>query len=279
MATNLKEFFGSISEGIELGEGFDINSIPDVELPEMFNESFHQKYLTVLSAKNNKDIMGHFRGQYLNDADNRLKSSFLANGGTAEMFAELKSQEPDSMKLIDAVYQKGLELNKSTGTGDNAEFEAYKIQTTKQIEELLGFKESANDTLNSTLNQNNIDWAKKLKNTMITSKLNGKNFDGGMNKEDAIYLTMRKLEDSDFELRLDENLQEKVYKKSEPDFEATVDGKSVTWDYVLDTYSKDYQKKNEQVQQQAPTVVNVPNTGANDVDGRFISGHPDYNKK
>jgi hypothetical protein len=280
MATNLKEFFGSISEGINLGEGFDVNSIPEVELPETFNESFHNKFLTVLAAKNNKDVMGHFRGQYLNDADNRLKSSFLSNGGTVEMFKELKDQEPDSMKLIDLIFGKGIELNKTSGAGDNAEFEAYKIQTGKQIEDLLGFKENAENSLNSAINSNNIEWASKLKNTMISSRLNGKNFDGGMSKEDAIYLTMRKLEDSDFDLRLDENLQEKVFQKSNPDFEATVEGKNVSWDYVLDDLSKQYLKKNDQQQQQQTTVVNVPpttNAISND-EGYYIVGHPNYNQ-
>jgi hypothetical protein len=282
MATNnLKEFFGSISEGIDLGEGFDVNSIPDVELPESFNTSFHNKYLTVLSAKNNKDVMGHFRGQYLNDADNRLKSSFLANGGTAEMFAELKDQEPDSMKLIDLIFGKGIELNKGAANGDNAEFEAYKIQTAKEMKELLTFKENSIDSVNSAINTNNLEWSKKMKNTMITSKLNSKNFDGGMSQKDAVYLTMRGLEDSDFELRLDENLQEKVYQKSNPEFEATVEGKNVTWDFVLDELAKPYLKKNNQQQQQTTTVVNVPpasGSGISNDEGYYIVGHPNYNK-
>ena len=225
--------------------------------------------------------MGHFRGQYLNDADNRLKSTFLANGGTAEMFKELKAQEPDSMKLIDLIYSKGMDLNKGQGApSDDKEFEAYKIQTSKQIKELLDKEEASDNRLNSTINELNIEHRSKLKNTMITSKLNGKSFDSGMSKEDAIFLTMRKIEGSDFLLQLDDNGNERVVKKDNPEMDAVVDGKSVTWDYVLDKHSSDYTKKNEQTTTTQRRDVVVPaSTVASDEEGRYIVGHKDYGKK
>ena len=60
---NLREMFLSISENIDLGE-FNIEDIPEVVLPENFNDEFHKKYLTLLSAKNNQELMGHFKGKY-----------------------------------------------------------------------------------------------------------------------------------------------------------------------------------------------------------------------
>ncbi len=131
---NLREFFSSVSENIELGEDFNLETIPEVELPDNFSDEFHAQYLTPLSAKNNKDIMKHFRGQYLNNVDSRLKASLLANGGDEEMFNELKSQEPDSMKLIDLITGKVSELKStSNAPSDNKEFEKYKAETAREI--------------------------------------------------------------------------------------------------------------------------------------------------
>jgi hypothetical protein len=280
MATNLREFFSSISENIELGEDFDINQIPEVELPEQFNNNFHQNFLTPLSAKNNDTIRNHFKGQYLSTVDSRLKASFLANGGTEELFNELKSEQPDSMKLIDVVTAKMGELiSKPNATTGNKEFEAYKTETAKQINSLMEENAQWEDKLKSAVNEKNSEWSSKLKNSMITSKLNAKSFNDSIGKEDAVYLTMKKVNDSPYILGLDENLQEKVYNKENPEMEAIVDGKNVDWGFVLDKYSYDYTKKNDQQQAPAPKVVVAPaKTTISDEDGRYIVGHPNYGK-
>lgn len=280
MATNLREFFSSISENIELGEDFDINQIPEVELPEQFNNNFHQNFLTPLSAKNNDTIRNHFKGQYLSTVDSRLKASFLANGGTEELFNELKSEQPDSMKLIDVVTAKMGELiSKPNATSSNKEHEAYRTQTAKQIAELMDGNAKWEEKFKNAISENNSEWSNKLKNSMITSKLNAKSFNDSIGKEDAVYLTMKRVNDSPYILGLDENLQEKVYDRDNPDMEAIVDGKNIGWDYVLDKSSYEYTKKNDQQQAPAPKVVVAPaQTTISDEDGRYVVGHPNYGK-
>jgi len=276
---NLREFLISISTNIEMGESFNIDDIPEVELPENFSDEFHKQYLTPLSAKNNKEIMGHFRGQYLSTADNRLKASFLANGGDEEMFNELKTQEPDSMKLIDLVFGKVSELkSKTKAPSDNKEFEKYKLETAKQIQ-LLKDKEDAHIVnLNKALTETNAEWSSKLKDSKITSYLNTKTFNNGMDKADAIYLIKRKIEDSKYLFQLDENLNGKVMSKEDPTMAAIIDGKTPTMEEILDTYSSSYTQKNEQPATPVKREVTVPSETSSG-DGRFIVGHPDYGKK
>ena len=279
--TNLREFFNVISENIDLGEDFDLTTIPEVELPEKFNDNFHKNYLTPLSAKNNEGVRNHFRGQYLSNVDNRTKAGFLASGGTEDSFNELKAQEPDSMKLIDLVLSEVVKLKSNTNApSGNKEHEAYKIQTAKQIDELLKEKEGFEERLLSTVNDTKSEWSSKLKTSMIEAQLNSKSFNDSMSKEDSVFLTMRKLEKSPFELRLDSDLKQSVYNK-ETGMEAVVDGKNIDWSHVIDESSYEYTKKNAQVKTPEPIrVVNAPVANANaNEDGRFIVGHPDYGKR
>ena len=281
MATNLnmREWFSSISENIELGEDFDITSIPEVKLPDNFNDDFHQNYLTPLSAKNNDAIRGHFKGQYLSTVDSRTKAAYLANGGTDEAFNELKSQEPDSMKLIDLVFSDMAALKSNQkAPSDNKEFEAYKVNTAKQIAELLESEANFEDKLKIAVSEKNSEWNTRLQNTTITSKLNAKQFNDSMDREDAVYLTMKKVNDSPYILKLDENLNEKVYDKNNPENLAVIDGKDVTWDVVLDKYSYDYTKKNDQKPATTTRTVTAPVATESQVDGRYIVGHKDYGK-
>ena len=280
MATNLnmREWFSSISENIELGEDFDINEIPEVQLPEGYNESFHNNYLTLTAAKNNSDVMKHFRGKYLSTADGRLKAAYLANGGKEEDFNELKSKEPDSMKMIDLIVSDLATQLKSSSKAptENKDFDAYKIQTSKQIEDLMKENSGWEDRMNSAINEKNGEWISKLKSSMINAKLNSKAFNDSIDKKDAVYLTMRRVEDSPFELRLDDELKETVYNK-ETGMEAIVDGKNVTWDYVLDESSREYTVKNDQ-KPTPPREVVVPTVTANAGEGKYIVGHADYGK-
>ena len=280
MATdNLREFFVQISENIELGEDFDINDIPEVALPEAYNDNFHSNFLTLTSAKNNQDVMKHFRGKYLSNADNRLKAAYLAKGGKEEDFNEFNGKEPDSMKLIDLIVGDLAKLKSSSNApSNNKEHEAYKIQTAKQIEDFIAKEALFEEKLSDSLSDNNSVWSNRVKSEMINAKLSSKSFNDSMSREDSVFLINRKVENSDFELRLDDDLKQSVYSKK-TGMEAVIDGKNVDWDYVLDNLSYDYTKKNDQATTPPPArQVTVPTVNATNEDGRYIVGHPDYNK-
>ena len=277
---NLREWFQATSENIELGEGFNIEDIPEVELPENFNDDFHAKYLTVTAAKNNSELMGHFKGKYLSSTDLKIKNGFIANGGTEDEFNELKAQEPDTLKLVDLIFDK-VKSSKSpeNPAKDNKEFEKYKTETAKQIADLLAEKEGFSGKLDSISSEKDAYWVGKLKHANINSRLMGNTYNNGMDKADAIYLTQRKIEDSNFILKYDENLQEKVYDKANPEMEAIVDGKSVDWNFVLDKYSQPYTAKNDQGTTEKPQVRQMTVASASsDEDGRYTPGHANYGK-
>lgn len=275
---NLREMFLSISENIDLGE-FNIEDIPEVVLPENFNDEFHKKYLTLLSAKNNTELMGHFKGKYLSSTDLKLKKVFIDNGGTEEEFSKLKTQEPDTLKLVDLIFDK-VKSSKSLENPikDNKEFEKYKADTSKQIENLLAEKDANDEKLDSIVSETNSKWIGRLRDTQINSILNGKTYNNGMEKEDAVYLTMKKIDASPYILALDSDLKEKVYDRDNPENEAIVDGKNISWGFVTDKYSEPYTQKNEQPPAPQTRQVQVPSTVADTGDGRFIVGHKDYGK-
>ena len=280
MATNLKEFIKVISENFELGEDFDFDQIPEVELPEQFNDKFHQNFLTPLSAKNNAEIRGHFKAQYLSTVDSRIKAGFLANGGTQEAFTELKAQEPDSMKLIDLVLNESVKLKSNSNAPlDDSKHEAYKIKTSKQISELLAEKEGFEDKFKTAIDENNGQWNNRLQTATINSKLASKSFNDALSREDSIHLTMKNIDSSPYLLKLDANLNEKVYDRANPDNEAILDGKNVTWDNVVDIYSQPYTKKNDQNPNPTPVrTVIAPVATATTENGKYIVGHADYGK-
>jgi hypothetical protein len=281
MATNLKEFFSVISKNIELGEDFDLNKIPEVELPETFNKDFHKQYLTPVSAKNNEDVAYHYRKKYLSTVDSRTKAGFLAIGGTEDTFNEIKASEPDSMKLIDLVLSEVAKLKSNTNApSQDKAHEAYKVETAKQIAELLKGKASYEDNLKEAVKTANVQSNEKLRNVTISSILNGKSFNDSIKREDAILLTMNNISNSPYVLTLDENLKQKVYSKDEPENLALENGVEMTWDNVLDKYSLPYTKKNDQpVAPVVPVVVNAPLANAfSDADGKYIVGHHNYGK-
>lgn len=280
MATsNLKEFFKVISKNLELGEDFDFDQIPEVELPEKFNENFHNSFLTPLAAKNNPEVRSHFKGQYLNDVDKKTRISFLENGGTEAQFDELKAEEPDSMKLISLALTKVVELKENTNatSGDKAH-EAYKTTTAKQIKELLEGKAKFEDSLKDAVGANDAKWASRLQNATLKNKLNAKEFNGSIKREDAVLLTMNKVDNSPFLLKLDENLNQKVYDKANPENLALKDGVEMTWDDVLDDSSYEYTKKNEvPPTPPQPVVVDAQvSKTTSDEEGKWTPGHPNY---
>ena len=111
----------------------------------------------------------------------------------------------------------------------------------------------------------------------MNSILNGKQFNDSMKKQDAIFLTMRAIEESDYILSLDENLNQKVFQKNNPENIALIDGKEMTWENVIDEKSHDYTKKNDVPRQPAPArVVDAPVNAISDAEGKWINGHPNY---
>ena len=155
--------------------------------------------------------------------------------------------------------------------------EKYKADTAKQIENLLAESDAFESKLQSVTSENDARWIGKLRNTEISSRLNSKTYNNGMDKEDAIYLTKRKIEDSKYILALDSEMNEKVYDKANPEMEAIIDGKNIGWDYVLDEFSLPYTQKNAQPTTTTKREVVVPSVASDD-NGRYTPGHANYGK-
>ena len=230
---NLREIFQVISENIELGEEFKIEDVPELELPETFNDDFHAKYLTITAAKNNSELMGHFKGKYLSSIDLKIKNGFIANGGTEEKFNELKAQEPDSLKLADLIFNevKDSKSTKPDGKPDKA-LEQYKKETIKQIAELQSELESKDKDFDLKLNTSNSDWENKFKTSKVNELLSGLKFDSSIPDADLKMIINSRLEQSDYLIKMSDG-GFKVYKKDEPDNLALKDGKELKFDEVI----------------------------------------------
>lgn len=276
---NLREFIKSISENIDLGE-FKIESIPEVELPENFNDDFHNQFLTMTAAKNNSELMGHFKGKYLSSADLKIKNGFIANGGTEEEFNILKAQEPDSLKLVDLVFNKVKERKslENTNSKPDKEFEAYKKETIKQFEELKAAKENLEATLQEKIIARDSEWENRFKTSKVNEVLSGIKFDSSIPSDDLKLIINSKLNQSNYLIKMQEG-QFKVYKKDAPDSLALKDGKELQLEDVISEISKPYTAKNDQEGRQERRVVTVQTDAADNGDGRFIPGHKDYGKK
>jgi len=276
---NLREIFQVISEDIELGEEFNIEDVPEVELPENFNDDFHKKYLTITAAKNNSELMGHFKGKYLSSTDLKLKNGFIANGFTEDDFNELKTQEPDTLKLFDLVFNKVKEA-KPTGndnTKPDKAFEQYKKDTIKQIEELKGELSTKDTTFNAQLSDSNKEWSSRFKKSRINELLSGKTFDSSIPKDDLMMIINSKIDASNYLIKMEDDFTFKVYNKSEPDTLALNDGKELGIMQVIDEIAQPYTQKNDQPTNPPQTkTVTVPATAGGEDDGFWTPGHPNY---
>ena len=278
---NLREVFLMISENIELGD-FNIEDIPNVELPENFNDDFHKNWLTEDAAKNNPSLMGHFKGKYLSSSDLKIKNVLKAAGFTEEQFTEFKSSvDNDSLKLIDLAFDKikSIKSDEKPAKDDKA-LEKLTLESGKAIDDLQLKLENSNKVMSEAVATKDLEWRRKFVNVKMDSILGSKQFSDGIGREDALYLIKRKIEDSNYQLNLDDNLDFKIYDKANPDTLAIKDGKPVTITDVLDEYSQPYTQKNNQgTSKPEKREVSVETEKKiSDEEGRYIVGHPNYGK-
>jgi len=276
---NLKGFLQEVFENIEL-EDFDYEAIPEMELPENASEEFHKKYLTLTAAKNSPELMGHFKGKYLSSVDLKLKKEL-----GEEKFAELKEQEPDSLKMLDLALNevKTSASEQTKGTDDKA-FANYKKQTIKEIEELNLKLASFENNENKLVSEERNKWLNRLQDAKINEILGGKKFNSSIPTDDVKLLIKNKLNSGPYLIKMDEDLKFKVFDRQNPESEVVKEGKEFTIGQVLDEYSTPYIAVNGNTQtvenNNKPTEKKVVTVQAdNPVDGRFIPGHPDYGKK
>jgi len=277
---NLREIFQDISENIDLGE-FNIESIPeDVVMPENFKDEFHQKYLTVVAAKNNPLLMGHFKGKYLSSIDLKLKNGLISLGFTEEEIAELKGQESDSLKLVDLAFNKIGERKSSETPNNDKGTEALKKAHAKQVSELQGIIEKSEEISNSKLSEVNSKWKNQFRDSKLNEILSGKTFDSNIPVDDIKILIKSKIAQSNYDIRLQDDLTFKVFDKNNPDVEAIIEGKTLKIDDIIGEFASVYTEKNQQTTETKPEkrVVEVA-TVENNSDGAWRPGHKDYGKK
>jgi hypothetical protein len=201
-----------------------------------------------------------------------------------EKFAELKEQEPDSLKLFDlAVGSITEDLKTNSTSSDNKAFENYKKQTIKEIEEYK-LKVAALETQSEkAVNEESSKWLNRLQEAKINEILSGKKFNSTLPADDLKYLIRNKLNSSPYLIKMDEDLTFKIFNRENPEAEAIKEGKNVTIDEVLNELSLPYIAKNNEAATTEESVktkqtITVDTKTASDVDGRFIPGHPDYGK-
>lgn len=280
---NLKGFIQEVFTNIDLGD-FDMDSIPEVELNETFIEEFHKKYLTATSAKNNPDIISHFKARYLSTVDNKLKKAL-----GDEKFEELSDQleDKDTLKMVDSALEfLSAEASKEPVKTDNKEFDSYKKQTIKEIQDLKQELDIAKESEGKGVNEERQKWVDRYKQSRINEILGGMNFNNTLPPEDFKLLVNQKLASSDKLIVMDDEFNFKIVQKSDPEIEIVKEGEALKLEDMLSEYSRPYLAKNNESAKgdesngdgkgETKKEVNVSVKESDKDDGYFTPGHPNY---
>lgn len=282
---NLKGFIQEVFANIDLGD-FDMDAIPEIELNETFIEEFHKKYLTATSAKNNPDIINHFKARYLSTVDNKLKKAL-----GDEKFEELQEglEDKDTLKLMDAALEhfKAEAKKDPIVKTDNKEFENYKKQTIKEIQDLKQELENAQANDGKAVQEERQKWVDRYKQSRINEILGGMKFNNTLPPEDFKLLVNQKLASSDKMIMMDDEFNFKIVSKDDPEIEIVKEGKALQIEDLLTEYSRPYLAKNNEGAEGnegngneggGKRKMNVDvNVGKDDKDdGYFTPGHPNY---
>jgi hypothetical protein len=277
MANNARDFFKNVSEKLELENLDFIESIPeDLELPENYSDEFHKNYLTTLSAQNNSDVMKHFKAKYLSSADNKLKKGLIESGFSKDEVEEMFLTEPDSLKLIDKSFEKMREL-KVDPPEEDKDIEKLKEQYAAKFAEQQKDQLKIENDWKSKVENLESNWKSRYKTSKSNELLSSKKFTSTISDEDAKYLINKNIEESNYLIKMTDDLKFKVYEKDNPDVLVTKEGVEFTYNDVIDKFSEPYLEKNDVTPPKSnTTVVAPPKEGETKGEGRFIQGHAEY---
>lgn len=268
----LKEFISTIATEANLDITEFEGSIPELELPEGFDTSFHESYMTYKAAIGNKKVIGHFNGKYLDRIDQTHKQTIKEYGIPDELLEDYNA-ETDTIKKT-KLFAESLKKHY-----ENQIEETKKSKGAGKDEKVTELTEKLN-AINKQLIEKDTFWESKLKekeshfeNERYSSKVNDLigNYkiaeSETLKREDVKYLINKKLGELPYEFKRDESGTYKAYEKG-TDIIAIENNKEVLLDGVVAKIASPYIEKSKgESDKGQPRKVTTQSSGKSGVFG------------
>lgn len=222
-------------------------NLKKLEAPEGLNKLsslISNNLLSINTAKNHKDVAGHFKLRYYRNVEKKLGDYLRSNSGLDEdKIAEIEA-EPDTLKRMELAFNNTVETVKATSTKNVKPDEKTK-ELSDKYNNLLGEYNTAKSSWtekekswNSNLEKERIGWE-------IDKQLSSYKFSDTFSNDDARLLITNKLQSSPYVFKRDQTGKIGVYQKDNQDLLASDKNKTLEIKDVLDTFAAPYIKKAE----------------------------------
>jgi hypothetical protein len=263
MGKLISEFIDGLATqaGIDTSSDSYISLIQDkrlseVSFPDEIEKAIYSGILTKESAKNDKDIAGHFKVRYMKSAEVAQKRALKEIGVSDDLISELE-KEPDTIKRIEMSYPKIFESFKAsnqstTGAVDDTKYKsliATHNDTLKRLQEVESTWTEKEKTWKQTMDTREIDW-------QVNNMINNYSLTDSIPAEDSKFIINKKIKESPFLIK-NENGKLNIYQKENPDLIAQEKNKPVTLKDVVDMYVAPYLKKSNPSNTQSQPVRQV----------------------
>lgn len=201
-----------------------------------------------------------------------------------EKFDELSEQleDKDTLKMVDSALEfLSTQASKEPVKTDDKEFESYKKQTIKEIQDLKSELGVALENEGKGVSEERQKWVDRYKQSRINEILGGMKFNNTLPPEDFKLLVNQKLASSDKLIVMDDEFNFKIVQKNDPEIEVVREGEALKLEDMLSEYSRPYLAKNNEGAEgnegsEKKREVNVSVKESDKDDGFFTPGHPNY---
>lgn len=256
---SLKEFIEQITEQIEIDKESDdfkslMENVPEQELPEGFEDKFHNSFLTLEAAKNHGDINSHYRGKHLSGIDNALEQALKDMELPDEYMEEIAGTKAtlDKVKVAIAKINENkkalieeLEKKSKSGKKDDKSDEKIK-ELTDEITKLQGQLTKTQDEYEQKLQEKDSAfererWSAKVNDIISNYKLATNDV---LTADKAKYLIRKEIDDLPYDFKKDEEGNYTPFKKG-TDVKAMENNKVLTMEGVIEKVVTPYVQKSD----------------------------------
>lgn len=222
-------------------------SISKLEAPEGLNKLsslISENLLSINTAKNHKDVAGHFKLRYYRNVEKKLGDYLRNNSGLdEEKIAEIEA-EPDTLKRMELAFNNTIETVKASA-GKNFTPDGKVKEVTEKYNALLGDLNKIKSEYANKEKQWSDNLEKERTTWEIDKQLSSYKFSDNFSPEDAKLLISNKLSNSPYVFKRDNSGKIGVYQKENPELLASDKNKTLELKDVLDTFAAPYIKKVE----------------------------------
>lgn len=250
---NLREFLDGIFDQLELDKedekikGF-IEAVPEQDLPDDFEDTFHKNYLTLNAAKNHADISSHFETKHVSSYNNANLSE-LKNILPEDKIAEVNEEKTLTQKirkayqLVTEFYKDQIETEKSKKKTDKDDGKVKEL--TDQINTLNKEKSELEETHTSKIGDLNKSFEKERVSSKISDLLGNYKFatNETITNDDIKTLIRSKLSALPYTIKNTDDGY-KVFQK-DSDAEAFDNNKPITVEGLIEKYATPFVEKSK----------------------------------